>query len=175
MNENETASPDVSEATAKAASTTADKEKKLLKRVVILLSIPIAVLIVGAVATWWRPVTLLLICPVLKEMGSEDLAEPLAKRAIELYVKSEGINSRHTMWAVWNLAEIYREQGRFKKAEPLYKGLVDYNSKQKGEQAVMPLQALSGYSKTLRMVGKAREADRIDELLRKQPTKKDSS
>lgn len=169
-NETSAASSGVDGKPAPAAKKEATKKQR---RILILLSIPLAVLIIGTVATWWRPVSLLLLCPILKEMGNTSLAEPLAKRAIELYVKEEGVNSRNTMWAVWNLAEIYRTSKKFSRAEPLYRGLAQYNEKQKGDQTVMPFQALRGYSETLRALGKNSEADKVDarlEYLKKKPS-----
>src|SRR5688572_17239491 len=91
---------------------------KTLTAFLIVLSIPLVVIIAGVVTTWWRPVTLVLICPVMKVLGYSKMAEPLAIRAVELYIHSDGLNSRHTMNALWNLAQVYVDNGKPAKAEP---------------------------------------------------------
>jgi len=135
---------------------------KTLTAFLIVLSIPLVVIIAGVVTTWWRPVTLVLICPVMKVMGYSKMAEPLAIRAVELYVRSDGLNSRPTMNALWNLAQVYVDNGKPAKAEPIYRTIAIYNAKHTGDGAVAPFQVLRAWSKTLRTLGKAKEADRIE-------------
>ncbi len=135
---------------------------KTLTAFLIVLSIPLVVIIAGVVTTWWRPVTLVLICPVMKVMGYSKMAEPLAIRAVELYIHSDGLNSRHTMNALWNLAQVYVDNGKPAKAEPIYRSIAIYNAKHTGDGAVAPFQVLRAWSKTLRALGKTREADRIE-------------
>jgi hypothetical protein len=130
--------------------------------ILIVLSIPLVVVIAGILTTWWRPVTLVLICPVLKIMGYSKMAEPLAIRAVELYVRSDGLNSKPTMSALWNLAQVYVDNGKPAKAEPIYRSIAIYNAKHAGDGAVAPFQVLRAWSKTLRALGKAGEASRIE-------------
>lgn len=154
-----------------AAKQAERRKRRLRKQLLILLSIPAMVLVIGSIASWWRPVSLLLLCPVLKVMGRPEMAEPLAKRAVELYLKEEGPNSKFTMWAVWNLAETYRELGKYKKAEPLYKGLAEYNRTHQGEEAVMPFQTLTNYAKTLRMLGRDKDAELAEQMAKEEAKK----
>jgi hypothetical protein len=135
---------------------------KTLTAFLIVLSIPLVVIIAGVVTTWWRPVTLVLICPVMKVLGYSKMAEPLAIRAVELYIHSDGLNSRHTMNALWNLAQVYVDNGKPAKAEPIYRSIAIYNAKHTGDGAVAPFQVLRAWSKTLRALGKTQEADRIE-------------
>ncbi len=136
--------------------------RKTMTAILIVLSIPLVVVIAGIVTTWWRPVTLVLICPVLKVMGYSKMAEPLAIRAVELYVRSDGLNSKPTMNALWNLAQVYVENGKPAKAEPIYRTIAIYNAKHAGDGAVAPFQVLRAWSKTLRALGKTAEANRIE-------------
>ena len=136
--------------------------RRTLSAILIVLSIPLVVVIAGILTTWWRPVTLVLICPVLKVMGYSKMAEPLAIRAVELYVHSDGLNSKHTMNALWNLAQVYVDNGKQAKAEPIYRTIAIYNAKHAGDGAVAPFQVLRAWSKTLRALGKTAEANRIE-------------
>ncbi|MCC7531380.1 MAG: tetratricopeptide repeat protein [Candidatus Melainabacteria bacterium] len=136
--------------------------RKTMTAILIVLSIPLVVVIAGVLTTWWRPVTLVLICPVLKVMGYSKMAEPLAIRAVELYVHSDGLNSRQTMNALWNLAQVYVDNGKPAKAEPVYRTIAIYNAKHAGDGAVAPFQVLRAWSKTLRALGKESEANRIE-------------
>ncbi len=135
---------------------------KTLTAFLIVLSIPLVVIIAGVVTTWWRPVTLVLICPVMKVLGYSKMAEPLAIRAVELYIHSDGLNSRQTMNALWNLAQVYVDNGKPAKAEPIYRSIAIYNAKHTGDGAVAPFQVLRAWSKTLRALGKTVEAARIE-------------
>ncbi|SDH24412.1 Tetratricopeptide repeat-containing protein [Bradyrhizobium sp. Rc2d] len=53
--------------------------------------------------------------------GSDDLAEPLYKRAIALMEKSLGLDTPLVASELTNLAALYQRQGRFAEAEPLFK------------------------------------------------------
>lgn len=136
--------------------------RKTMTAILIVLSIPLVVVIAGIVTTWWRPVTLVLICPVMKVMGYSKMAEPLAIRAVELYVRSDGLNSKQTMSALWNLAQVYVDNGKPAKAEPIYRTIAIYNAKHAGDGAVAPFQVLRAWSKTLRALGRTVEANRIE-------------
>ena len=136
--------------------------RRTMTAILIVLSIPLVVVIAGILTTWWRPVTLVLICPVLKVMGYSKMAEPLAIRAVELYIRSDGLNSKPTMNALWNLAQVYVENGKPAKAEPIYRSIAIYNAKHTGDGAVAPFQVLRAWSKTLRALGKIAEANRIE-------------
>jgi len=130
--------------------------------IIVVLSIPLAVVILGIITTWWRPVTLVLVCPVMKVMGYSKMAEPLAIRAVELYVRSDGLQSKQTMSALWNLAQIYEDNGKPAKAEPVYRTIAQYNAKNKGDGAVVPFQVLRAWSRTLRATGRNADASRIE-------------
>lgn len=136
--------------------------RRTLTAVLVVMAIPLAVVIAGIITTWWRPVTLVLVCPVLKMMGYSKMAEPLAVRAVELYVRSDGLDSKQTMSALWNLAQIYVENGKPAKAEPIYRRIAAYNVKHSGDSAVAPFQVLRAWSKTLRAIGKTADANRIE-------------
>lgn len=170
MTESETA-PQNQESSVDQAKPADKRKQSIWRQLLILLSIPIAVLVIGAIASWWRPVSLLLLCPVVKVMGTPQMAEPLAKRAVELYLRNEGLNSKYTMWAVWNLAETYREQDKFREAERLYRGLSDYNAKHQGDQAVMPYQTLVGLAKSLRGLGREGDAQAVEVKMKEEAKK----
>ncbi|UQR63279.1 CHAT domain-containing protein [Bradyrhizobium sp. C-145] len=53
--------------------------------------------------------------------GSDDLAEPLYKRAIALMEKSLGLDTPLVASELTNLAALYQRQDRFAEAEPLFK------------------------------------------------------
>lgn len=160
MSDLETASGDV-----ETKKSTGNASGRALSAGLIALAIPLAVVIAGIIATWWRPVTLILICPAMKLMGYSKMAEPLAVRAVELYIHSDGLNSKHTMTALWNLAQVYIENGKPAKAEPILRRLAAYNAANRGDNAVAPYQVLRAWSKTLRAQGKTAEADRIEALV----------
>ncbi len=135
--------------------------RQTLTAALVVLAIPLAVIIAGIITTWWRPVTLVLICPVLKVMGHSKMAEPLAIRAVELYVHSDGLMSKHTMNALWNLAQVYVDIDKPAKAEPILRRIAAYNAKQQPESTVAPYQVLRAWSQTLRALGRTADADRI--------------
>lgn len=135
---------------------------RTLTAIAVVLSIPLAVVILGIVTTWWRPVTLVLVCPAMKMMGYSKMAEPLAIRAVELYVRSDGLQSKQTMSALWNLAQVYVDNRKFAKAEPIYRTIAIYNAKHNGDDAVAPFQVLRAWSGTLRALGRNAEANRIE-------------
>ncbi len=137
-------------------------KRRTWTKILFVLAIPLVVVFAGIVTTWWRPVTLILICPIMKMLGYSKSAEPFALRAVELYAKDEGMGSKHTMTAVWHLAEIYSENGKFKKAEPLYKLLATYNAAHKGDGAVAPFQVLRAWAKSLRVLGNIKLAEKLE-------------
>ncbi|HNB22745.1 MAG TPA: tetratricopeptide repeat protein [Candidatus Melainabacteria bacterium] len=142
-----------------------NQHRKIMTAVFIVISIPLAVVIAGIVTTWWRPVTLLMLCPAMKLMGYSKMAEPLAVRAVELYVHSDGLNSKSTMNALWNLGQVYSDNGKAAKAEQVFRAIAIYNSKKPKDGAVMPYQVLRAWSKTLRTLGRTREAERVEAQL----------
>lgn len=136
--------------------------RRTTTKILIVLAIPLVVVFAGIVTTWWRPVTLILVCPVMKMLGYSKNAEPFAIRAVELYAKDEGMNSKHTMTAVWHLAEIYSENGKFGKAEPLYRRLATYNQANPGDGAVAPFQVMRAWAKSLRKLGNIKAAEKLE-------------
>lgn len=147
---------------------------KSLQAILIVLSIPLAVIIAGIVTTWWRPATLGMVCSAMKLMGYSNMAEPMAIRAIELYVHSDGLNSKATMSALWNLGQVYVDNGKTAKAEQVFRTIAIYNSKHPRDGAIAPYQVLRAWSKTLRTLGKTKDADRIEAQLERTNAKQKS-
>lgn len=139
--------------------------RKLVTASVIVIAIPLVVVIAGIVTTWWRPVTLLMLCPALKAMGYSKMAEPMALRAVELYAHSDGLNSKLTMTALWNLGQIYVDNDKPAKAEQVFRAIAIYNAKKPKEGPVAPYQVLRAWSKTLRTLGRKKDAERVEAQL----------
>jgi len=142
-----------------------NKRRKFMTASLIMISIPLAVVIAGIVTTWWRPVTLLMLCPAMKVMGYSKMAEPLAVRAVELYAHSDGLNSKSTMSALWNLGQVYIDNGKPAKAEQVFRTIAAYNAKRPRDGAVMPYQVLRAWSKTLRALGRFKDAEKVEAQL----------
>lgn len=150
--------------TTKAAaedSSTAKRQISKWRWVVITLAIPVAIVIVGTVAVWWRPMSISMLCPILISMGHSAMAEPLARRAVELFEKEYGPNNRNTMWAAWNLAEAMRDQKKFKQSEALYLRILAYNARNP-KDSVRPPEVIRSYAALLRETGRTKEADQIE-------------
>ncbi len=145
--------------------------RKMLQAVLIVLSIPLAVIIAGVVTTWWRPATLHMVVAAMKVMGYSKMAEPMAVRAVELCAHADGLNSKPTMNALWNLGQVYIDNGKTAKAEQVFRTIAAYNSKHPHDGAVAPYQVLRAWSKTLRTLGKTKDADRIEAQLERTTTK----
>lgn len=65
-----------------------------------------------------------------------------------------------------NLANCYRQQGRFEDAEPLYKRALEIKTRQVGQFSNDLIPILENYAKMLRASGKEREADKMDDKAR---------
>lgn len=148
-----------------------NSRRKLMTAFLIVISIPLAVVIAGIVTTWWRPATLVMLCQSMKVMGYSKMAEPIAVRAVEQFARSDGLNSKPTMNALWNLGQIYIDNGKPAKAEQVFRAIAIYNSKNPKDGTVMPYQVLRAWSKSLRTLGRKKDAERIEAQLERTSSK----
>lgn len=147
--------------TAAQGGPPAGRRKSKWRWVAIVLAIPVIVVIVGTVAVWWRPMSISMLCPILISTGHSAAAEPLARRAVELFEKDYGPNNRNTMWAIWNLAEALRDQKKYKQAEPLYLRMLAFNTRNPND-SFRPPEVIRSYASLLRQSGREKEASKLE-------------
>jgi tetratricopeptide (TPR) repeat protein len=77
-----------------------------------------------------------------------------------------GVNDARLPQTLNNLANCYRQQGKFKDAEPLYQRALEIKTKQVGPLSGDLIPVMDNYAKMLRASGREQEADKLDQKAR---------
>jgi tetratricopeptide (TPR) repeat protein len=86
-------------------------------------------------------------------------AEPLYRRALDIYEKALGPEHPDTAMSLNNLAELYRAQGRHAEAEPLYQPALDITEKTLGPEHPDTAKGLNNLAELYRAQGRYAEAE----------------
>lgn len=77
-----------------------------------------------------------------------------------------GLNDSKLPQSLNNLANCYRQQGKFTDAEPLYKRALELKTKQVGPFSNELVSIMENYAKMLRASGREQDAAKLDEKAR---------